>query len=142
MYTKGKHEEVSLWLDLINFKSHFIRVSCHCDCTTQYIRLHTLIIVNLRRTPWGCIEDDMGESVWCYEVHNNWEGVQRKCRHKITVTRATQNEALLWKVAVLWKSPLLVPEHFDPCPYWYFTFLHAGNIFRSLEQELLCAVTG
>ncbi len=40
------------------------------------------------------------------------------------------------------KSPLLVPEHFSPCIYWYFTFLHAGNIFRSLEQDLLRTVTG
>jgi len=35
-----------------------------------------------------------------------------------------------------------VAEHFAPCPYWYFTFFHAGNIFRSLEQDLLRAVAG
>jgi hypothetical protein len=33
-----------------------------------------------------------------------------------------------------------VPEHFAPCPYCYFTFLNAGNIFLSLEQDLLRAV--
>ncbi len=33
-------------------------------------------------------------------------------------------------------------QHFAPCPYWYFTFFHAGNIFRSLEQDLLRAVAG
>jgi hypothetical protein len=34
-----------------------------------------------------------------------------------TVTKANQNEALLWKIAILGmeKPPLLVPEHFFPC---------------------------
>ncbi len=41
-----------------------------------------------------------------------------------------------------WKSPLLVLEHFAPCPYWYFTSFYAGNIFRSLKQDLLRGVTG
>jgi hypothetical protein len=61
-----------------------------------------------------------------------------------TVTRATQNEALLWKVAVLGmkKKTLLVPVHFALRPFSYLTFAHAGNIFRSLEQELLRAVPG
>jgi hypothetical protein len=40
------------------------------------------------------------------------------------------------------KSPLLVQEHFVPLPYCYFTFLQAVNDFRSLEQDLLRAVTG
>ncbi len=40
------------------------------------------------------------------------------------------------------KKPPVVSEHFAPCPYWCFTFFHAGNIFRSLEQDLLRAVTG
>ncbi len=41
-----------------------------------------------------------------------------------------------------WKTPVLVPEHFAPCPYWYFTFFHAGNIFRYLEQDLTRDVSG
>jgi hypothetical protein len=35
-----------------------------------------------------------------------------------------------------------VPVHFAPRPFSYLTFAHAGNIFRSLEQELLRAVPG
>jgi hypothetical protein len=35
-----------------------------------------------------------------------------------------------------------VLEHFAPCPYWYFTFFRAGNIFQSLEPDLLHPVTG
>jgi hypothetical protein len=48
-----------------------------------------------------------------------------------TVTRTTQNEALLWKITDLGieKADLLVPEHFVIRPYWYLTFLHAGNVF-------------
>jgi hypothetical protein len=38
------------------------------------------------------------------------------------------------------KPHLGVPEHFVPLPYWYFTFLHAGNVFRPLERELLPAL--
>jgi hypothetical protein len=56
-----------------------------------------------------------------------------------TVPRATQNKALLWKIAGLGMKKLPVGA---PCPYWYFTFFHAGNIFRSLEQDLLCAIPG
>ncbi len=40
------------------------------------------------------------------------------------------------------KSPLLVLQHFAPCPYWYFTSFYAGNIFRSQKQDLLLGVTG
>jgi hypothetical protein len=29
------------------------------------------------------------------------------------------------------KSPLLVPEHFFPRPYWFFTFHHVGHFFRA-----------
>jgi hypothetical protein len=56
-----------------------------------------------------------------------------------TVTRTTQNEALLWKITDLGigKAHLLVPEHFVPRPYWYLTFLHAGNVFLLQEQEIL-----
>jgi hypothetical protein len=32
------------------------------------------------------------------------------------------------------KKPPVGAGTFSPCIYWYFTFLHAGNIFRSLEQ--------
>ena len=48
-----------------------------------------------------------------------------------TVTRTTQNEALPWKITDLGieEAHLLVPEHFVPRPYWYLTFLHAGNVF-------------
>ncbi len=43
-----------------------------------------------------------------------------------TVTRATQNEALLLKSEVLgMKKPPVGDGHFAPCPCWYFTFFHA-----------------
>ncbi len=29
-----------------------------------------------------------------------------------------------------WEKTPLVPEHFVPRPYWYFTFFQAGNVFR------------
>jgi hypothetical protein len=61
-----------------------------------------------------------------------------------TVTKASQNEALLWKVEVLGmvKPPVDAGTFCPSPPFWYFSFLHAGNIFRSLEQELLRAVPG
>jgi hypothetical protein len=50
-----------------------------------------------------------------------------KIRH-YTVTRATQNEALLWKIAVLrMKKPHVGDGTFFPCAYWYFTFFLAGK---------------
>jgi hypothetical protein len=53
--------------------------------------------------------------------------------HTPTVKHYTVAKAVLWKVAVLrMKSLLLMPEHFAPRPYWYFTFLHPKNVFRSL----------
>ena len=56
-----------------------------------------------------------------------------------TVTRTTQNEALPWKITDLGieEAHLLVPEHFVPRPYWYLTFLHAGNVFLLQEQDIL-----
>jgi hypothetical protein len=48
-----------------------------------------------------------------------------------TAAKANQNEALLWKIAVLvMKTPILVPKHFVPRPCCYFTFLHVGNIIE------------
>ena len=33
------------------------------------------------------------------------------------------------------KRPLLGLEHFYPFLYWYFTFLHAGNVFQPQEMD-------
>jgi hypothetical protein len=62
----------------------------------------------------------------------------------VTVTRTTQNEALPWKFTDLGieEAHLLVPEHFVPRPYWYMTFLHAGNVFLLQEQDIRRANAG
>jgi hypothetical protein len=31
------------------------------------------------------------------------------------------------------KKPPVGAGTFPPCPYWYFTFFYAGNIFQSLK---------
>jgi hypothetical protein len=35
-----------------------------------------------------------------------------------------------------WEKTLVVPEHFVPRPYWYFTFLHAGNVSGMEECKI------
>ncbi len=62
-----------------------------------------------------------------------------------TVTKANQNEALLWKIAVReWNSPLLVPEHFFSRPMLVFYIPPCRKCQRRLNIlyfVLLCTVT-
>ncbi len=45
---------------------------------------------------------------------------------KVLKMKLSSGKLQFWE----WEKTLLVPEHFVPLPYWYFTFLHAGNVFR------------
>ncbi len=60
---------------------------------------------------------------------------------QIRLLQATQNEAILWKIAVLGREkPPVGAETFCPSPilaFYDFTFLHVGNLFRPSEQDLL-----
>jgi hypothetical protein len=60
----------------------------------------------------------------CYKDYLKWSSPLENC--------SSRNE----------KSPLLMLEHFAPCPYWYFTSFYAVKIFRSQKQELLRGATG
>ncbi len=45
---------------------------------------------------------------------------------KVLKMKLSSGKLQFWE----WEKTLLVPEHFVPRPYWYITFLHAGNVFR------------
>jgi hypothetical protein len=64
------------------------------------------------------------------------------CPH--TVTRAAQNEALLWKIAVLGmkKAPCWCRNILRPSPILLFYIPPCCKFLRSLEQDLLRTVTG
>ena len=71
-----------------------------------------------------------------YIISRNLLALRKRRRYhfQYTVTKATQNEALLWKIVVLEreKSPFGAGT-FCPSPilaFYDFTFLHVGNLFR------------
>ncbi len=45
---------------------------------------------------------------------------------KVLKMKLSSGKLQFWE----WEKTLLVPEHFVSRPYWYITFLHAGNVFR------------
>jgi hypothetical protein len=48
---------------------------------------------------------------------------------KVLKMKLSSGKLQFWE----WEKTLWVPEHFVLRPYWYFTFLHAGNVFRHGE---------
>jgi hypothetical protein len=83
---------------------------------TVYTNTYLAYFESSKRDSLRLIEDEMGESVCCYEVIT-----EKECNVnvviKYTVTRATQNVALLWKVAVIGRTkPPVGAGTFCPLP--------------------------
>ncbi len=101
-------------------------------------------IIVYKSLPWN--KNKYRKSIFCSHC-------QRLLSPRTTPCKASNCHTLLQELLKMklssgkvqaweWKIPLLVPKHFAPCPYWYFTFFHAGNIFRYLGQDHLLDVTG
>jgi hypothetical protein len=54
------------------------------------------------------------------------KGLGRTLLQKVLKMKPSSGKLQFWE----WEKTLWVLEHFVPRPYWYFTFLHAGNVFR------------
>ncbi len=53
-------------------------------------------------------------------------GLEPTLLQKVLKMKPSSGKLQFWEG----EKTLLLPEHFVPRPYWYFTFLHAGNVFR------------